>query len=43
LSSSSISNTSAALKWPAASGASSYNLQWKASSSSTWTTASGSL
>ena len=41
LASSSITNTSAAVRWPSVSGASSYNLQWKASSSSTWTTVSG--
>ena len=41
LTSSSITNTTAAVKWPAVSGALTYNLQWKASSSSTWTTISG--
>jgi parallel beta-helix repeat protein len=41
LASSSITSSSASVTWPAASGASSYNLQWKASSSSTWSTVSG--
>ena len=40
LASTNITNTSAAVKWPAVSGALSYNLQWKASSSSTWKTVS---
>jgi hypothetical protein len=40
LSTSSIAQTSASLKWTALSGATSYNLQWKASSASNWTTVS---
>jgi hypothetical protein len=38
LSSSGIGNNSATLAWTAVAGASSYNLQWKLSSSATWTT-----
>ena len=41
LASSSVTNTSATLSWTAVPGAVTYNLQWKASSSSTWTTLSG--
>jgi Zn-dependent metalloprotease len=41
LASSSITNTSATVSWAAVSGAVTYNLQWKASLSSTWTTVSG--
>src|SRR6185295_15574247 len=41
LTSSSITTTSATVSWTAVSGAVRYNLQWKASSSSTWTTVSG--
>jgi hypothetical protein len=41
LASSSITNTSATVSWAAVSGAVTYNLQWKASSSPTWTTVSG--
>jgi len=41
LASSSITNTSATVSWTAVTGAVTYNLQWKASSSSTWTTVSG--
>lgn len=37
----SITNTSANLSWGAVSGALSYNLQWKANTSGTWTTVSG--
>jgi Zn-dependent metalloprotease len=37
LASSSITNTSATVSWGAVPGAVTYNLQWKASSSSTWT------
>ncbi len=40
LTSSSISSTGATVSWNAASGASSYNLQYKATSASTWTTVS---
>ncbi|HND90043.1 MAG TPA: T9SS type A sorting domain-containing protein, partial [Saprospiraceae bacterium] len=36
-----ITQTSATLGWAAVSGATSYNLQWKLGSSSTWTTVSG--
>ena len=41
LNSSSITNTSATVSWTAVPGAVTYNLQWKASSSSTWTTVNG--
>ncbi len=41
LTASSITNTSATVSWTAVSGAVNYNLQWKASASSTWTTVSG--
>ncbi len=41
LAASSITQTSATLAWGAVSGATSYNLQWKLGSSSTWTTVSG--
>ena len=41
LASSSVTNTSATVNWTAVPGAVTYNLQWKASSSSTWTTLSG--
>lgn len=41
LSATSVGQTSATLNWGSVSGATSYNLQWKASSSSTWTTVSG--
>jgi hypothetical protein len=41
LNASSIAQTSATLNWSAASGATSYNLQWKLSTSSTWTTVTG--
>ena len=41
LTSSSITNTSATISWAAVSGAVTYNLQWKASTSSTWTTVTG--
>ncbi len=41
LASSSITNTSATVSWAAATGALSYNLQYKVSTSSTWTTVSG--
>jgi len=41
LTSSSVTNTSATVSWTAVTGAVTYNLQWKASSSSTWTTVSG--
>ncbi len=36
-----ITQTSATLNWGAVSGATSYNLQWKVSTSGTWTTVSG--
>lgn len=36
-----ITQTGATLNWSAASGAVTYNLQWKAASASTWTTVSG--
>lgn len=36
-----ITQTSATLNWGGVSGATSYNLQWKVSTSSTWTTVSG--
>jgi hypothetical protein len=36
-----ITQTGATLNWGAVSGASSYNVQWKLSTSSTWTTISG--
>ncbi len=42
LSANSISQTGATLNWTAVSGASSYNIQYKPSSSSTWTTTSSS-
>src|SRR5678810_493732 len=41
LTSSSITATSATVRWTAVSAAVSYNLQWKPSSSSTWTTITG--
>lgn len=41
LSATSITQTSATVSWSAASGATSYNLQYKLSSSSTWTTITG--
>jgi hypothetical protein len=41
LTATSITQTSATLNWGAASGAVSYNLQYKLSSASTWTTVSG--
>ncbi|HEV8506905.1 MAG TPA: fibronectin type III domain-containing protein, partial [Chitinophagaceae bacterium] len=41
LTSSSITTTSATVNWTAVAGAVTYNLQWKPSSSSTWTTVSG--
>jgi len=41
LASASITSTGASLSWTAASGASTYNLQWKPTASSTWTTVSG--
>jgi hypothetical protein len=41
LTATSITQTSATLGWGAVSGATSYNLQWKLSTSSTWTTVSG--
>lgn len=41
LSATSITQTSATLNWGAVSGATSYNLQWKISTSGTWTTVSG--
>ncbi|MCC6280593.1 MAG: T9SS type A sorting domain-containing protein [Saprospiraceae bacterium] len=41
LSATSVTQTSATLNWGAVSGATSYNLQWKAASNSTWTTVSG--
>jgi hypothetical protein len=41
LTSSNVTSTGATLSWAAVSGAVSYNLQWKASSSSTWTTVTG--
>ena len=41
LTSSGITNTSATVSWTAVPGAVSYNLQWKPSSSSTWTTVNG--
>lgn len=37
----SVTTTSAALKWTTLSGATSYNLQWKLNSASTWTTVTG--
>ena len=36
-----VTQTSATVNWSAVSGATSYNLQWKLSTSSTWTTISG--
>ena len=41
LASSSVTSTSATVSWTAVSGAVSYNLQYKPSSSATWTTVSG--
>lgn len=41
LAASNITQTGATLTWGAVSGATSYNLQWKLASSSTWTTVSG--
>ncbi len=41
LTASSITNTSATVSWAAVPGAVTYNLQWKASLSATWTTVSG--
>ncbi len=41
LASASINDTSATLSWGSVSGASSYNLQWKASSASSWNTITG--
>jgi len=41
LAASGITQTSATVSWGAVSGATSYNLQWKISTSSTWTTVSG--
>ncbi len=41
LSATGITQTAATLNWGAVSGATSYNLQWKLNSSSTWTTVSG--
>ncbi len=41
LASSSITNTSATVSWGAVTGAASYNLQYKVSTASTWTTISG--
>ncbi|MBK7938926.1 MAG: T9SS type A sorting domain-containing protein [Lewinellaceae bacterium] len=41
LNASSITQTSATLGWSAVGGATSYNLQWKLSSSGTWTTVTG--
>ena len=41
LTSSGITTTSATVSWTAVPGAVTYNLQWKPSSSSTWTTVSG--
>lgn len=41
LSAGSITSSSATLSWGSVSGATSYNLQWKLSSASTWTTVSG--
>lgn len=41
LSAGSITASSATLSWGSVSGATSYNLQWKLSSASTWTTVSG--
>jgi hypothetical protein len=41
LSSSGIATTSATVSWSAVSGATTYNLQWRATSSSTWITISG--
>jgi len=41
LAASNITQTSATLAWGAVSGATSYNLQWKLASASTWTTVSG--
>jgi hypothetical protein len=38
---SSVSTTSATVSWSSVSGATSYNLQWKLASASTWTTISG--
>jgi hypothetical protein len=41
LSATGVTQTGATLNWSAVSGATSYNLQWKLSTSSTWTTVSG--
>ncbi len=41
LTSSNVTQTGATLNWGGVSGATAYNLQWKAASSSTWTTVSG--
>src|SRR6185295_641336 len=41
LTSSNIATTSATVSWTGVPGAATYNLQWKASSSSTWTTVGG--
>lgn len=41
LTASNITNTSATVSWSTVSGALSYNLQWKASTSGTWNTVSG--
>ncbi len=41
LSAGSITNTSAVLSWAAVSGATSYSLQWKPTSGSTWTSVTG--
>ena len=41
LASSSVTSTSATVSWGAATGALSYNLQYKISTASTWTTVSG--
>jgi hypothetical protein len=41
LTSSNVTTTSATVSWTTVPGAVTYNLQWKASSSSTWITVSG--
>ena len=41
LSATSVTQTTATLNWATVSGATSYNLQWKRSTTSTWTTVSG--
>ena len=41
LASSNVTQPSATVSWAAVSGATTYNLQWKAASASTWTTVSG--